>query len=933
MLIREHASLESSNNSAHAQRGGSPSLSHIASVPLQSNFSRDESSVVHVGSAGSSGMGSHQNVTASTGNIVPPSTGPGTGCSSAGVTMNASKDEHVCNKPHGDNVGQTNCSCSGNGSNSAPANLFKGRDMEKLPAFWEAKTVSVTIGKGQNQKQHMYFNVLTNTTVPHRPQHILGGILADEMGLGKTIQMITLMLAHPRTDDAQVYGLAQNTEHTMMKPPQKKRASKTSSEHAQNTNSIHAESQGHTTSPYADIHFGGTLVVCPAAVVSTWRDQIEKHTHENALRVETLRGQEQLHKYTPSELSKLDVVLVSYETLRSHFRRWATISNQSVRNLSTTSSPVELDAGDDVMTQDDAEEGSHVMRASEKTGASVAQRAQHAPKNAGLSNRGSARTRTRTRTSVSEKCRTKASSHSASKGSASAAAKGTQGTLFRIHWWRVVLDEGHVIRNRLTEVSKACKSLQAKHRWAMTGTPLQNRADDLFPMFEFLQVHPLCDMPTWKSAIARPLAAGDPIGITRLRVALRDMCLRRTKGVLGDVLPPKQSLVTSITVKGRHRETYDVLFRSAKYAFSALAMHGEAVLLQRYSSVLECLLRLRQACCSADLVPPSRISRARELLQRFESGGDLSGEGTGLVKAKLTADEAKGLLDSLCGLQDEINECAVCLDAVEKDAARVLRACKHCFCSQCLRTLLVTTSSQHSSSSSTSDSARGRASACPLCRCPFSAEDVLSFQDLAPTDSTLAANEKSCADGDENEEKEDDSVPPKVSAMINDLTAARKEDPTVKAVVFSHFIGFLDIIERALTDAGLSCARLQGGMRFAVRDAVLQSFASSDDPTVLLVSTKAGGVGLSLTRASRVYVMDLWWNAAVDEQAVDRVHRIGQMRNVTVTKLLCHDSIEQRLLDMQDRKLCLGTAALRRVSAEEMGRLRVQQLRGLFQVS
>jgi SNF2 family DNA or RNA helicase len=584
---------------------------------------------------------------------------------------------------------------------------------------------------------------------------------------------------------------------------------------------------------------------------------------------------------------------------------------------------------------DDAGGGRHAMRTSEETDVDLAQQAQTTPKVVRLSKKSG----TRTRAGASKKSATTKtdSSRSVSQGSnlrsTSTAAKETQGTLFRMHWWRVVLDEGHVIRNRLTEVSKACKSLQSKHRWCMSGTPLQNRADDLFPIFEFLQVHPLCDMHTWKSSIARPLAAGDPIGITRLRVALRDMCLRRTKGVLGDVLPPKQSLVTSITVKGRHRETYDVLFRSAKYAFSALAMHGEAALLQRYSSVLECLLRLRQACCSADLVPPSRIQRARELLQRFESGGDLNGEAAGNVKAKLTAEEAKGLLDSLCGLQDEVNECAVCLDAVEKDAARVLRACKHCFCSQCLRTLLVTSSSQHSSSYGSSSPASNRASACPLCRCPFSAQDVLSFQDLAPPDSALAANAKSREDMEENGAKEDDSVPPKVSAMINDLTSARREDPTVKAVVFSHFIGFLDIIERALTDAGLSCARLQGGMKFSARDAVLESFASLDHPTVLLVSTKAGGVGLSLTRASRVYVMDLWWNAAVDEQAVDRVHRIGQVRNVTVTKLLCHDSIEQRLLDMQDRKLCLGTAALRRVSAEEMGRLRVQQLRGLFQVT
>ena len=150
--------------------------------------------------------------------------------------------------------------------------------------------------------------------------------------------------------------------------------------------------------------------------------------------------------------------------------------------------------------------------------------------------------------------------------------------------------------------------------------------------------------------------------------------------------------------------------------------------------------------------------------------------------------------------------------------------------------------------------------------------------------------------------------------------------------MFSQFLGCLDAVALALGRAGLSYGRLQGGMSLGERRSLLTAFEAPAGPAVLLVSTRAGGVGLSLTAASRVYLMDLWWNAAVDHQAMQRVHRIGrlsvaaclsvceavwealvlmhsrvrgpmaragQTRPVTVVRFLCDDTIEQHILRMQ----------------------------------
>jgi len=129
-----------------------------------------------------------------------------------------------------------------------------------------------------------------------------------------------------------------------------------------------------------------------------------------------------------------------------------------------------------------------------------------------------------------------------------------------------------------------------------------------------------------------------------------------------------------------------------------------------------------------------------------------------------------------------------------------------------------------------------------------------------------------------------------------------------KALVFSQWTSLLDRVEPALREAGIEWVRLDGSTRD--RAAVVRAFQSDGGPPVMLLSLKAGGTGLNLTAADHVFLLDPWWNPAVEEQAADRAHRIGQDKPVMLYRLVAKDTVEERILALQQRKRDLAEAAL-----------------------
>lgn len=170
---------------------------------------------------------------------------------------------------------------------------------------------------------------------------------------------------------------------------------------------------------------------------------------------------------------------------------------------------------------------------------------------------------------------------------------------------------------------------------------------------------------------------------------------------------------------------------------------------------------------------------------------------------------------------------------------------------------------------------------------------------------------------------------------LDQITDASDSYEPVKSVVFSQWTKMLDRIQKSLKITGIRVARLDGAMKRSERTAALESFKNNPTIEVLLVSLRAGGTGLNLVSACRAYLMDPYWNPAVENQGLDRVHRMGQTRPVITTKYIMRHSIEENMLRLQKRKMMLAekVGSKRQIRAEARREERREDLRVLFGTS
>lgn len=246
----------------------------------------------------------------------------------------------------------------------------------------------------------------------------------------------------------------------------------------------------------------------------------------------------------------------------------------------------------------------------------------------------------------------------------------------------------------------------------------------------------------------------------------------------------------------------------------------------------------------------------------------------------LTPDNVKALEDML-QLQIESQEvCAICLDNLDQP---VITACAHSFCRGCIEQVIE------------------RQRKCPLCRAEINDNSTL----VVPA-----------VEEDENSDivAADSSNPSsKIEALLKVLTAQGQTADT-KTVVFSQWTSFLDLIEPHLEQRGIKFVRIDGKMNSVKRDNSINLFSNEPSCTVLLASLSVCSVGLNLVAANQAILADSWWAPAIEDQAVDRVYRLGQKRETTVWRLIMEDSIEERVLEIQKRKRDLMLAAFQETS-------------------
>jgi len=338
-------------------------------------------------------------------------------------------------------------------------------------------------------------------------------------------------------------------------------------------------------------------------------------------------------------------------------------------------------------------------------------------------------------------------------------------------WSTVVLDEAQAIKNPDSQSARAAFEVRADFRISLSGTPLENRLEELWSQLHFTNPGLLGGRRDFDVHYAKPIAEGHPGRAEELRQRIRPFVLRRMKEEVAPELPPRTEMVLYAELSEAERLVYDTVRAATQADVLARLDAGGNVL-----GVLEALLRLRQAACHSALVPGQ-----------------------------------------------------------------------------------VATSSS------------------------------------------------------------------KIEALIEALTQVLDEGH--RALVFSQWTSFLDLLEGDLGRAGIAFLRLDGST--TNRAEVIEEFQAGEGPRVFLISLKAGGTGLNLTAADHVFFLDPWWNPAVEQQAADRAHRIGQTRPVFVYRLVAKDTVEEKILLLQDKKRALAAVALS--GGQAAGELTREDLRALLE--
>ncbi|KAI9829539.1 MAG: DNA helicase rad5 [Phylliscum demangeonii] len=487
--------------------------------------------------------------------------------------------------------------------------------------------------------------------------------------------------------------------------------------------------------------------------------------------------------------------------------------------------------------------------------------------------------------------------------------RGSHGGLFSLDFFRVILDEAHHIKNRQSKTAKACYELSAQHRWVLTGTPIVNRLEDLFSLVRFLKVEPWSNFSYWKTFITVPFESKDYVrALEVVQSVLEPLVLRRTKemktadGQPLVPLPPKTVLIEEVELSKAEREVYDHIYTMAKRTFAANAAAG--TLLKSYTTIFAQILRLRQSCCHPLLVRKKAIAAddeeaaaaAADATTGMADDVDLQELIDRFTNSDGEQDANKYGAHVLQQIQAEYgHECPVCSE--EPMMEQTVTGCWHSACKHCLLNYLA------------HQKEKGERARCFNCREPIDERDLM---EVIKHDDGLYDDDEDDAGPRFTLRRISSHPSAKIAALVGHLKRVRREDGTgIKSVVFSQFTSFLDLIEPCLTRDHIPYLRFDGSMAQKQRAAVLAEFAVASAGRrglVLLLSLRAGGVGLNLTQAQRVYMMDPWWSFAVEAQAIDRVHRMGQEEPVTVCRFVVKDSVEERMLKIQDRKKFIASS-------------------------
>eukprot|EP00536_Pseudo-nitzschia_multiseries_P003648 jgi/Psemu1/186386/e_gw1.57.141.1 len=672
----------------------------------------------------------------------------------------------------------------------------------------------------------------------------------------------------------------------------------------------------------------GTLVVCPLIALYQWKEEIEKFTEENALTIGIYHGNDRHERFPRETLSKYDVVLTTYQVLEADFRKMISPNKVKCPNCGRSFKMDKLAVHLRYFCGATARRTAAQSR--QRRSADRPPQAQTGTKK----RKGSGATAT-TKTKMKEKSFDKPNT------TRLAARKPSKkvSVLHTLSWWRIVLDEAHVIKSRSSSTSSAAFHLTGIHRWALSGTPLQNRVGELYSLIRFLRIDPMahyfcrrdgcdcksiyyrmfhgkcknCGCPNTQhfsyfnkhvlNVIQRDGYTGDGRrAMLKLKTDVLDKCLlRRTKESRAEDmnLPPRVVVIKPIRLHPREEDFYNALYTQTKNSFNDYVTEG--TLLNNYAHIFDLLTKMRQA-----VDHPYMIVYSKKNYKKMQEGGPAVANGS--------------------------TECELC---EETPTDRVLSTCcGSAFCRSCVIDMMTLADVEQGSTR------------CPCCRAPFSI-DINQTSNQVVDNGTLAISDtagmpslkemKNVATGSilRRINLAEFSTSTKLEALVQELYAMRRERSGSKALVFSQFTSMLDLCrwrldsDPCLQDLGLGVRIVHGGMNVQSRDEALKAFKEDPSVRVLLMSLKAGGVALNLTVANEAYLLDPWWNPAAEMQAIDRTHRLGQYRPIRAVRFIAEGTVEERVLQLQEKKRLVFDGTVGR-DAASLKMLTVDDMKALF---
>lgn len=442
-----------------------------------------------------------------------------------------------------------------------------------------------------------------------------------------------------------------------------------------------------------------------------------------------------------------------------------------------------------------------------------------------------------------------------------------------IKYHRLILDEAHNIKTRTTGVAKACFALEADHKWCLSGTPVQNRIGEFFSLLRFLQITPFacyfckkcpCAELHWTQNEAKKCTTCDHTGFDHVSIFNQEL--------LNPIIQGEDHELRRAALRKLRLVTDRIMLRRMKrdHTASMELPPKEVIIHNEFFGEIE-----------RDFSSSIMSNTTRQFDTYVSRGVMLNNYANifGLImQMRQVANHPDLILKKHAQGGQNVLVCSICDETAEEP---IRSRCHHEFCRKCAKDYV--------------RSFEDESPDCPRCHIPltidFDQPDIEQDEDNVKKSSII-----------NRIKMEDWTSSTKIEMLVYDLYKLRSQKQTHKSIVFSQFTSMLQLVEWRLRRAGFNTVMLDGSMSPAQRQKSIEYFMNNTDVEVFLVSLKAGGVALNLTEASRVFIIDPWWNPAAEWQSADRCHRIGQKRPCVITRLCIEDSVESRMVMLQEKK-------------------------------